>query len=325
MCQVNKIKRVFFMFEHKIQKAWDNYLSDFGLGRIILFICFFNLFILFLGIVITGELLHFSIYPVVLSLVFYFIRPRIIKLRPVIIFLLNTIPITITIVLNYYLIGEFDRMARGLERYDLWFSNFDIELFGLPVASAIEEIWKNCKYSFLYYDLIQTAYLTYFIFPIYGGILYFRLLDKKRKYKIGRYCSSIVIFYSVNYLFYLLVPVAGPQYFLRDYFESSLPLSSYGQYLHTMISVGQPTFIDCFPSGHTGIALLVTLWLFRIHHKQRYISLLISICMILATLSLRYHYTLDVICAFPLALICYKLGHILIPIDVYRRPKKEKA
>jgi hypothetical protein len=312
------------MFEYKIQNAWDSYISDFGLGRVILFICFFNLLLMFLGILMTGYLLVLSLYPIGLSLLFYFLRPQIIKLRSLYIFLINTIPITITIVFNYYLVGEFDRLAQGLIRYDEWFSSIDQSLFGKQIAILIQDFWKENSFKTVYYDLIQTAYLTYYIFPIYGGVLYYRLLDEKRKYKIGRYFSSMAIFYSVNYLFYLIIPVMGPQFYHRDLFQNTLPLSSYGELLHSIVSTGQVTFIDCFPSGHTGIAILVTIWLFRIHHQQRFISLLVSILMILATLSLRYHYTLDVLSAFPLALICYKLGHILIPIDVYRRQKVKK-
>jgi len=312
------------MFEYKIQNAWDNYIRDFGLGRIILFICFFNTFLLFLGVYLTGKLLLLSLYPILLSLVFFFIRPKLIKLKAVYIFLINTIPITISIILNYYLIGQIDNMTKGLFRYDYWFSDIDIYLFNGPIANKIELFWSGVKYSFLYYDLLQLSYLSYYLFPIYGGVAYYRLLDEKRKYKIGRYCSSVVIFYSLNYLFYLIVPVSGPQFYNSEMFLSNLPFSSFGLFLNELVSSGQPTFIDCFPSGHTGVALLITFWLFRIHHQQRYASLFVSCLMILATLSLRYHYTLDVLCAFPLAIICYKLGHLLVPIDVYRRQKVKK-
>lgn len=312
------------MFEYSIQKAWEEYHKDMGLGRIAILIGSFNLLFFVIGI-FMGGVRPLALVPVVLALVYILMRDKFLRLPVLAQFILATVPIILSIKLNYLLVGQFDQMAGGLTRLDPFFVSFDQWLFEGPVAKVFRSFFEGLptleQWS---YDFMMLSYFLYFILPVYGAVLYYNILPKKERYYLGRYFASVVIFFNVNYLFYLAVPVTGPQYFLEDQFSGPLPFSAFGQALHSWVGQAQGTFIDCFPSGHTGMAMLVAIWLFRLNHIQRFLITPITLGIIFATLAVRYHYTLDVLAAFPFALACYGLSFYLIPLKSHSWPWRRR-
>jgi hypothetical protein len=305
------------MFEYAIQKAWEEQRSDMGAGRLGIFICFYNAFLLFFSVVFLGVIPLLALYPIGLALIFFFLRPKISRASSLTKFLINCFSLTMTAILNYYLVGEIDRAAGGLPRLDAHFAAFDQALFGQAAANSFGNVLDFFgSFKSLVYDSMMVSYLLYFLLPFYGAIAYYRRVPEEKRYMLGRYFSSVIMYYSLNYLFYLFVPVTGPQFFLVDQFVVGLPLSGFGQWLHAIVQSGQTTFIDCFPSGHSGISLLVTIWFFRFYHPKRYWVALVTFLIMLATLSLRYHYVMDLLAAFPMAIIAYKLGWLMYPVEV---------
>ncbi|TNF31343.1 MAG: hypothetical protein EP319_02460 [Deltaproteobacteria bacterium] len=306
------------MFEYKIQRAWDNYSRDFGLGRILVFISIFNAFLFFSVGLMYGSWRFAAFFPVGLALIFIFFRRKVISKGPLWIFIYNMIPMGIIILFNYTLIGVYDKSIGGVTRLDPFLANFDNWLFGKPVSLYIEDVMANSGLiGTVFYDMIMSSYIVYFFLPFYGAILYYRALPPISKYKVGRLCGSVVIYFCLNYLSYIFIPVTGPQYFYEGIYDRPLPLSSFGYFIfHTVASLHN-NFIDCFPSGHFGIAVLMTIWLFRMNHSHRFFMGMISLLIMFATIALRYHYTLDLIAAIPLAGISYYLGKMLLPTKVH--------
>lgn len=311
------------MFEFSIQKAWDNYHQDMGLGRVAILVALFSAFFFYIGLFMGGAR-PLALAPLGLSVFYLFFRPKFLKLDPLWQFLLATLPVTVSIKLNYVLVGQFDMMANGLTRRDPFFIQFDQWLFGKPVADVFYHAVSDFPLlASVLYDFMMFSYVIYFLLPIYGAVLYYRLLEPQSRFYLGRYFASVVIFFNLNYLFYLAVPVTGPQFYLETSFQQDLPFSSFGQGLHQFIAQAQSTFIDCFPSGHAGIAILVSIWLFRLNHIQRFIITPISLGIIMATLAMRYHYVLDVVAALPLAVLCYMLSYLLIPLKSHSRHRRQ--
>lgn len=308
------------MFEYRIQQAWENYRADFGLGRLTLFICFYNVFLFFLSGLFFGGFQLLALYPVAVAMIFYLLRPKFVRFSDTTKLVLNVLPLTLAISLNYYLVGEMDRASGILTRYDPYFSGLDLWLYGKPVASVFEGVLKPAGLvGSMIYDVMMTSYMSYYLIPWYGALLYYLQLPKRLHFRLGRFQASIIIFFCLNYLLYLTFPVEGPQFYLKDYFAGELPFSSYGHALWEMVHRGQTTFIDCFPSGHFGISILVLIWLYKINHSHRYFLSILTFCIACATLAIRYHYTLDLICSFPLAFVSFKLGNVLLPsgLDLY--------
>ncbi|OUR97203.1 hypothetical protein A9Q84_12820 [Halobacteriovorax marinus] len=309
------------MFEYKLQRSWEKYQEDFGLGRISLFVSFFNLFIFLYSLLFYGEMKLLFLVPILLTFLFSFFEGTIISLSDKVKLILNIAFLAFIIPFNYGLTGVIDELGQGLYRYDEVFSRFDQMILGAPIANLIQDFMGDSTLATLYYDWIQTSYMFFYFFPFYGVFVYYARLEKSKKYKIGRMFSSIGIFFCLNYFLYLVVPVSGPQFHIPSSFTTDLPFSSWGLFLNSLVRNGQPTYIDCFPSGHFGISLLVTLWFHRMKTRHFYVSLFMTTSIMLATVSLRYHYTLDLICAIPLVLFCYKVSRIIIPVPVYRRKK----
>ncbi len=305
------------MFEYRVQEAWDNYREDFGIGRNALFVMFFNSFLFFLSGTAFGYFHSAALYPIAIAIIFYFLRPQIIKLPHPIILSLALVPVTLTVILNYFLIGQFDESVGALIRMDPFLVKFDQYIFEHSAADWFYNFTAPLGYfQTIIYDLLMLAYNAYFFLAIIGLIIYYRLLPFEKHHQVGRYVASVILFYQANYLFYMIIPVTGPQYWMMDQFNYPLPFSAFGEFLWHQINNAQGTFIDCFPSGHTGITFLVTIWMFKINHLFRFTSMIICFLTICATLAIRYHYTLDLICALPLAYICYRAAFILFPTRV---------
>ena len=305
------------MFEISIQKAWEQRLKDFGLGRMALFICFFNAFLFFIGGFYFQKFNLYILLPLPVSFAFYAYRQKIIEKGHAFILIMNAVFMNVAISYNYYMIGELDRMAGVLQRYDEVMWKFDLWVFKAPPALLIENVFQVTKiYSTFFYDSIIICYLLYYALPYLGGILYYLQLPKHLKYRVGRFCSNIVIYYSINYTLYFTIPVSGPQYYIRELFVNDLPFSWVGQWLYDLIKAGQLTYIDCFPSGHVGATFLVTFWLYKINHQQRFLVTLILIGVIFATIALRYHYVLYVLVSIPLAIFSYYISGWFYPAPV---------
>lgn len=299
------------MLEYRIQRAWEFYKPDFGLGRLALLICFFNTLLFFLSGVIFKHFVLIALFPVPVSLLFFYYRRKIIKLGDHTILIFNTVMLALPIMLNYILVGLFDRNYGMLTRLDSFFHQFDLLIFNMPVAHWL--FLKLGAWKFIY-DFCMFTYLLYYILPIVGGLIYYFFLPVHFRYRIGRYFFSILIYFNLNYLIYLAIPVTGPQFFIKDFWNYPLPFGGIGQIFYDLVQNGQGTFIDCFPSGHAGVSFLVMLWMFRIGHKFKFVFMFIFMGILLATMLMRYHYTLDLLAGLLMAILAYALAFLFFPV-----------
>lgn len=302
------------MFESKLQRSWREYKRDYAFTRIAIWVCFFQVFLTFISMFLIGQFDHSPLYIVGIAFIFINLIQIRVFVKPYSLYFISILFLTLTILGNYLFVGKVAKFATELERFDLFFANIDIFLFNKPISLYLNEIYRHFgSFTFVIYDFLQLSYMTYFFFPLLGSIFYFRQLDKIHRYRIGRFFSSMIIFFCLNYLLYLIVPVSGPIYYLDEVKNLHLEMSYFGNFLNQLVARSHPNYIDCFPSGHTGISVLVTYWMFKIKNHFRYIFLIFCLGMIFATMSLKYHYFLDVICALPFSILCFKLGYLLVP------------
>ncbi len=310
------------MFEYKLQESWKNYRNDFGLGRNCLFVSFFNLFIFLYSLIYLGRFRLLLLLPFVISMAISLFDEKFKYISSHKTLLLNIIFLIFIIPFNYALTGVIDIDGDSLERYDEFFARFDLFLTGVSSsANFLQSFLGQSWWSKYLYSWLQLAYFSFYFFPFYVTITYYLKLKEEDKFLVGRLMTSICIYFSINYFLYVVLPVTGPQYFIPSEFNVDLPLTSFGLFLNNIIRNGQPTYIDCFPSGHMGISLLCTIWFARMKSRHFFISFFLMISIGVATIALRYHYILDLISAVPLVLFCYKISEIVIPVPVYRRKK----
>jgi len=177
--------------------------------------------------------------------------------------------------------------------HDARIAGMDQHLFGAQVSVVLGE-WTPRWLM----DVLLVCYYGHFVWPLaLGSVLYF----SSRREAFDEYLLALALFFTCNYILYAWVPAIGPRYFLFSAFPQSLQGLWLTPYLES--AMREPTFVrDCFPSGHTGAALLVLVYAWRFERRVFRVMLLPALGLIAATLVGRFHYATDLLCALPLVL-----------------------
>ncbi|QRO02291.1 phosphatase PAP2 family protein [Archangium violaceum] len=153
-------------------------------------------------------------------------------------------------------------------------------------------------------DILMVCYYGHFVWPLaLGLVLYFT----GRREAFDEYLIALSLFFLANYVCYALVPAIGPRYFLFHSFSGPVNGLWATSFLDSVMRM-PPFSRDCFPSGHTGTALLVLVYAFRFVPRFFRVMVVPAICLILATLVGRFHYLTDLLCAVPLMLVVVSLS-----------------
>lgn len=185
---------------------------------------------------------------------------------------------------------------------DAWLVRLDQQIFGVQLS-----IWMDQNFPPLLNDVLLGAYTTYFFWPAALGLL---LWLRGRESEFDEWVTALMFFYAVNYAMYAIVPAMGPRYFQAAHFDGPVP----GLFIASQIDLmfqGSPLARDCFPSGHTGISLLVLAYSWRHERRFFWFALPVLICLILGTLAGRFHYGIDLLAAVPLTAISLGVAAVL--------------
>jgi len=173
------------------------------------------------------------------------------------------------------------------------------------------------KYSYpLFIEVLQWAYSTFYFLPIFLAIILIRL-QKFEELNLG--ITIIVATFYLNYIGYILVPAVGPRftlvantpYTIIPILKDDLKGVFLFRFLYDSLYKLELNKVDCFPSGHTAITLLIIYLSYKYARKMFYLFLIIGTLLILATVFIRYHYIVDIIFAIPLAILGYYIGKFL--------------
>jgi membrane-associated phospholipid phosphatase len=172
-------------------------------------------------------------------------------------------------------------------------------------------VWLERWYSPALTEYLQIIY-TLFI-PVVLFVPW--LIWHRREYTRFKYMAFLLsLGFLTTYLGYLAVPARGPRYLLEHL--QHVPLRGLWLFnsLQTTLDGLEKQHYDCFPSGHTELTVLA-LWLSRsVSRRLFYVYFLYTLCIVFATVYLRYHYTVDL-----LAGVLVALSLILAAPALYRR------
>ena len=175
----------------------------------------------------------------------------------------------------------------------------DQRLFGAQASVVLGQLvppWLT--------ELLMLCYYGHFVWAIALGVM---LYFAGRREAFDEYLLALSLLFAFNYFSYALVPAIGPRYFLFHQFSEPLQ----GVWLTPLLDsvMRTPPFAkDCFPSGHTGVTLLVLLYAFRFEPRLFRVMLLPGLGLIAATLVGRFHYGTDLLCAVPLVMVVVGLA-----------------
>ncbi len=188
---------------------------------------------------------------------------------------------------------------------DSYLISIDRSIFGVHPTVWLEGITHP-----LMVDLLALAYSSYYFLPIaLALVLHF---DQKH-HELEHLFLAVTIGFFLSYVGYLLVPAIGPRFTLVGSQAGPVKGWLWANQILDVLNAGEFNKRDCFPSGHTGITLIV-LYYAHAHHKRLFTFLLpVGVLLILATVFLRLHYVVDVMAGFVLAALAVLIAEIWNP------------
>jgi membrane-associated phospholipid phosphatase len=157
-------------------------------------------------------------------------------------------------------------------------------------------------------DLLQLAYSTYYFIPIIFGVTL--LLNNQRK-EFDRTLFLILFCFYLSYLGYILMPAIGPRFTIDHLQTAKLRGLFVAEPIQRFLNQIEGIKRDAFPSGHTAIALVVLYLAYRFKRGLFWVFLPVVTALIFSTVYCRYHYVIDVIAGFGLALLSILAGEII--------------
>ncbi len=190
--------------------------------------------------------------------------------------------------------------SMGLTDWDTFLIACDRAIFrGDPT------VWMARYSSPALTELLQIAYVSYYVLMIGLGVEVYRSRDRER---FAFTVFAITYGFALSYLGYLLFPAVGPRFTLHDFsaLDRELPGLLLTEPLRALINSGesipanaaQPVLSaqrDAFPSGHTQMALIVMALGHRYRVRSRWVLTFFGTLLIISTVYLRYHYVTDLL------------------------------
>lgn len=162
-------------------------------------------------------------------------------------------------------------------------------------------------------ELTDFMYFSYSSFLIYILLFSMYLYVKKKKVAFRETLVSVILTFYIGYVGYVIFPAVGPKFTMSHLFETSLSGTFITDKLSFLINyeISEYTRRDCFPSLHNGVIFLILLFAFKHEKIYAYLFFPFAIALFISTLYLRYHYFVDMIAGFLLAIIIFYLGPVM--------------
>jgi len=196
---------------------------------------------------------------------------------------------------------------------------FDLALFHFEPAMAWDRYVNPATtewFSFFYfgYFLLMAVHVVPLLF--FG----------RRKQIVGEFTFAMLILFSIGHTLYMVVPGYGPYRAMADAFQNQFPNGPWHQLVMNAVHQGGAQ-MDIFPSLHTGAPTLLALFSYRNRKEMpfRYTWPVVTFCtvnIIIATMFLRWHYLIDVVAGFSIAVSAVLLSRPIVRWEIARRRRE---
>jgi membrane-associated phospholipid phosphatase len=184
--------------------------------------------------------------------------------------------------------------------YDLLLLQWDLSVFGFDITRWFEPyISKGLT------EALTLSYFSYYVLPTLTFVLLFFSRKDDSFQRARNYLLAIVIGWYSAFIFYILMPAAGPDIAFPDHYTVTLqglsPITN--TYLENLAKYLKESFVrNTFPSMHFGIILITNY--FAYIYKRKYFwfcTLPLGTMLAIATVYLRQHYLIDLAGSLPVA------------------------
>jgi membrane-associated phospholipid phosphatase len=180
---------------------------------------------------------------------------------------------------------------------DDWLILADRWLFGVDPTVWLERFVSPALTTAMY-----VAYCLYFVAPF---VVAWHIWRHAGLAPLRRYIFIVVLSFYVSYAGYVLVPAKGP----RDALEhaqtiklADLQSTAVARFIPKWMNVVEKNKNDVFPSGHVMLTTVCTMLAWPYSRKLFWLLVPVTIGVCVSTVYCRYHYVVDVIAGFLLAL-----------------------
>ncbi len=186
----------------------------------------------------------------------------------------------------YWNIGPYIHLIFRQE-FDPYIIAVDRWLFG-----ELPNLWVQGLVHPLLTEIMQLSYSVYWItIPLGLAVFYVA----RRYNDCENLLHYITVTFFLSYAFFILIPVAGPRFYIADQIKVSYQGLFFARYLREFVqSAGLRG--GAFPSSHVGVAtvILIYVWNYR-PRLAALVFLPLVIALSLATVYGQYHYFTDVL------------------------------
>jgi PAP2 superfamily len=195
----------------------------------------------------------------------------------------------------------------------------DLSLFGFEPAM----VWDR------YVNPATTEWFSFFYFGYFllmavhvVPLLFFG----RHKRIVGEFTFSVILLFSIGHTLYMVVPGYGPYRAMASAFQHPFPEGPWHELVMNAVRSGGAQ-MDIFPSLHTGAPTLLALFSYRNRHVLpfRYTWPVVAFCtvnIIIATMFLRWHYLIDVVAGFTLAVTSVMVSRPIVRWELARRSRE---
>jgi membrane-associated phospholipid phosphatase len=178
---------------------------------------------------------------------------------------------------------------------DQWLADLDFAVWHANPTVWLERLQTPALTEFL--QVIYTLFLpVVFLIPL--------LLWRQRRYTDFYYCAFLLTLgFLVSYAGYMIVPARGPRFFLQPLQHEPLRGGWLFHSLQAVLDRLESAHYDCFPSGHAELTILAWWTSRRVSKGLARVYFAYTLCIIFATVYLRYHYTVDLLGGAVVALV----------------------
>lgn len=191
--------------------------------------------------------------------------------------------------------------------YDTLLLKWDYSMFGFDITR-----WFEPYVSKTITEILTLSYFSYYVFPTLTFVLLYFSKDTAAFANARNYLLAIVIGWYGAFIFYLLLPAAGPDIAFPENYTVPLqglsPLTN--TYLENLAKYLKESFVrNTFPSMHFAIILITNYFAYRYRNKYFwFVTLPVGTLLAIATVYLRQHYLIDLVGSLPVAALSIYLA-----------------
>ncbi|MCX8026992.1 MAG: phosphatase PAP2 family protein [Thermodesulfovibrionales bacterium] len=188
------------------------------------------------------------------------------------------------------------------EDLDHYLMYLDYKIFGFYPT-----VYMQRFYHPLISDVLQLCYSMYYFLPVILGIA-LKLKQRYEEFEKGLFL--VLLCFYLSYVGYVLVPALGPRYAFSEFHTVEILDGLFSRQLRELLNSIEGIKRDAFPSGHTGVSLIVLLLSWQ-YMRNLFLPLVVIVSgLLVATVYFRFHYVVDIIGGIVLTVVTITIGKV---------------